>query len=167
MNIRRWRRSTEAKPDEIRTKSIFHIPGLSVHAVPESRENLAFMTGQYRHARCFSSCESTRYKWAQTGMSRRWFCPDLHVVEVTEHPKRFLSVAPHHWSGQLHPGIWTFVSTVVARLVRQCGQVHATQRFHSLFGRLSIGFFPHPEGTWAHSKEHERMIQSTQRKMKL
>ena len=26
-------------------------------------------------------------------------------------------------------------------------------------------FFPHPEGTWTHSKEHERMIQSTQRKM--
>ena len=27
----------------------------------------------------------------------------------------------------------------------ECGQEHATQRFHSLFGRLPIGVFPHPE----------------------
>ena len=29
----RWRRSTEAKPDEIETNSILHRPGLLVHAV--------------------------------------------------------------------------------------------------------------------------------------
>ena len=73
MKVRRWRRSTEAKPDEIWTESIFHIPGLLVHAVPESRKKHAFMTGLYRNARCLSSCERTRDKWAQTGMSRRWF----------------------------------------------------------------------------------------------
>ena len=67
------------KPDEIWTTSILHMAGWLVHAVTEfGKKNLEFMTGQYRHARCLSSCARTRDTCAQTGMSRRWsfFCPD-------------------------------------------------------------------------------------------
>ena len=38
MKRRRWRRSTEAEPDEIETNSILHRPGLFVHAVTRVQE---------------------------------------------------------------------------------------------------------------------------------
>ena len=45
MKRRRWNRSTKAKPDEIWTKSMFHMPGLLVHAVSRvQKTNLRFNT---------------------------------------------------------------------------------------------------------------------------
>ena len=45
MKRRRWRRSTEAKPDEIWTQSNFHMAGLLVHAVTGiQKTNLRFNT---------------------------------------------------------------------------------------------------------------------------
>ena len=154
MKIRRWRRSTEAKPDGIWTKSIFHIPGLLVHAVPESRNNLEFMTGQYRHARCLSSCERTRGKWAQTGMSRRWFCPDPYVAEgngtleavlvtgtaslVRTTTSRYLDLASTV-GGKVGSAMWAFICHTAIPFIGWA---------------IANWFFLHPKGTWAHSKEH-------------
>ena len=66
MRRRRWRRSIEAKPDEIETNSILHKPGLLVHAVTRVqkknsdscktpwKEHTQTMAGQHRRARWLS-----------------------------------------------------------------------------------------------------------------
>ena len=67
------------KPDEIWTTSILHMAGWLVHAVTEfGKKNLEFMTGQYRHARCLSSCVRTRDTCAQDWDVPQMvvFCPD-------------------------------------------------------------------------------------------
>ena len=72
MRRKRWRRSTEAKPDEIWTLSILHCQGCWCMQSPESL-----------HARCLSCSKLTRNTWAQIGMYRRFcFCADLNGMEV-------------------------------------------------------------------------------------
>ena len=122
------------------TKSIVRMPGLLVHAVTGvQKTNLRFNTDT--DAVPFVLSPDTKH------VDLNWDVPQVVLFfrlstlwRVVEHSKRCLSLAPHHWPGQLHPGILTLSVLWVARLVRRCGQVLATQRFHSLVGRLRIVF---------------------------
>ena len=66
---------------------------------PSLENNLQFMSGQYRHVRCLSSCERTHYTWALTGMSRRrsflsGFPASIFETEAEAHPTLTLTVSP-------------------------------------------------------------------------
>ena len=124
---------------------------------PSPEKKHAFMTGLYRNARCLSSCERTRDKWAQTGMSRRWFCLSRSPRCGGQQNTRSGAC---HWHRIIGPdnyirGILTLSVLWVAMLVRRGGQVVATQRFHSLVGRLRIGFFT-SRGKHGHTQKNTK-----------
>ena len=84
---------------------------------PSPEKALEFTTGQYRHARCLSSCERTRDKWAQTRMSRRWFCLSRSPRCGGQHLDLVSTVGGNvgsaRWAGTCHTAI-PFIGWAIA-----------------------------------------------------
>ena len=92
-------------------------------------------------------------------------CPDLHVVEGNGTLEAVLVTSTASLVRTTTSGYLDLVSTVSGKVgSAMCsGTCHTAIPF--IVWAIANCFFPHPEETWTHSKEHKRMIQSTQRKM--